>query len=314
MRFAGMAGIGIVLVILAAVISGVSNFVNFYAVQGTNSDAFVSTRNLVTAGLLVPVFLLTTRLSRVPLQTRDWLRLALIGLIGGAIPFLLFFHGLQLATQAGGAATATFAYRTLFIMATVFGIVFLRERFHWRIALAASLLLVGNILLLSFFTPLWTTGTGYVLVATLLWAVEYTVSRATLRTLPSATVALGRMGFGALFLFGYLAVTAQVSAIGTFSGAQWDWMVISAVLLTAFVTTWYAGLKYVEVGPATSILTLGFPITWMLGIFFHGTPYTVGQVAGAVVVSAGVLALVSWPLVRELRRQLGRGSSLRPDV
>jgi drug/metabolite transporter (DMT)-like permease len=312
-RVASWTGLGLALVFTTALISGVSTFVNFYAVQGTNSDAFVTVRNLATAALLIPIALLGTRSILSGLRRVDWARLVLIGLIGGAIPFLLFFRGVEIAAAAGGAATASFAYRTLFLMAAVLGIVFLGERFRWRITIAAALLLGGNLLLLSLVAPIWTDGTSYVLAATVLWAGEYTLSRRTLRDLPSGTVALGRMGFGAGFLVVYLALTAQVGAIGRLSGGQWEWLAISALLLTAFVTTWYAGLKRVELGTATAVLVLGFPVTFALGLLFQGSAFTFAQVAGAVVVAVGVLVAVGRPVTDAVRRAVGRVAGPRPS-
>ncbi len=282
------------LVFLTAFVSGVSTFVNAYAVGvTTSSDAFVTVRNILVAGAFVPVALVASRYLRAPkLRGIDWARLVVIGLIGGAIPFLLFFHGLELATKAGGAVTASFAYRTLFLFATVFGLVFLSEKFRWWVVLAAGLILGGNVLLLSLTAPIWTDGTSYVLAATVLWAAEYTVSKRTLRDLPSATVALGRMGFGAVFLAGYLAFTAQWGVVAGFSGVDWTWIGISAALLAAFVASWYPGLKRVDLGAATSVLVLGFPITWLLGILVKGSPFTLGEAAGAAVVVAGVCLAV----------------------
>jgi drug/metabolite transporter (DMT)-like permease len=308
------SGLGILLVFLTALVSGVSTFVNFYAVRGTNSDAFVTVRNLATALFLVPIALVAMRSRATGVSRRNWGLLAVIGLIGGAIPFLLFFRGIELATQAGGATTATFAYRTLFLMATVFGVVFLHERFHWRITAAAVLILGGNLLLLSLVSPLWSDGTAYVLVATVLWAVEYTVSKRVLRDLPSGTVALGRMGFGAAFLVGYLALTSQATAVGALSGAQWEWLVISAVLLTAFVGVWYAGLQRVELGVATSVLVLGFPITFLLSVAFQGSAFTLAQVAGTVVVAAGVGLAVGRSQFRDAWHYVTRGAFTRPTT
>jgi drug/metabolite transporter (DMT)-like permease len=308
------SGLGIWLVILTALVSGVSTFVNFYAVKGTNSDAFVTARNLTTALFLLPVGFVAARSLTSRLRARDWSLLVVIGLIGGAIPFLLFFRGIELATAAGGAATASFAYRTLFLMATVFGLVFLRERFHWRVTLAAGLILAGNLLLLSLVSPIWTNGTSYVLAATVLWAVEYSVSRRVLRDLPSGTVALGRMGFGAVFLVGYLALTSQVTAVGSLTGGQWQWVLISALLLTAFVGVWYAGLKRVEVGVATSVLVLGFPITFLLSVAFQGSAFTLGQVAGTLIVAVGVGLAVGRTQFREAWNYLARTRLSRPSI
>lgn len=308
-----LLGMGLVLVFLTAFISGVSTFVNAYAVGGTSSDAFVTVRNLVVALAFVPVALVATRYLRAPSLTRtDWAGLGLIGLIGGAIPFLLFFHGLQLATRAGGAVTASFAYRTLFLFATVFGLLFLAERFRWRVILAAGLLLGGNVLLLSLTAPIWTDGTAYVLAATVLWAVEYTISKRMLRSLPSATVALGRMGFGAVFLAGYLALTMQWGTVAGFSGVDWAWVGISAALLAAFVASWYTGLKRVDLGPATSVLVLGFPVTWLLGILVQGSSFTLGQALGVLAVVAGVALAVGLAQFRATGAYLAK--LLRPST
>src|SRR3990170_53166 len=138
-----VAGVGILLVFLTALVSGVSNIVNAIAMKGTNPDAFVTLRNVLVALLLVPMVFLVRRENLTLIRRVDWARLAAIGLVGGALPFVLFFRGIQMATAAGGAVTASFGYRTLFLMATVLAVVYLRERVSWRILLTASLLLIG---------------------------------------------------------------------------------------------------------------------------------------------------------------------------
>lgn len=296
---ASYRGIGLLLVLMTAVISGVSTFVNAYAVHGTSSDAFVTVRNLAVAGLILPLGLLARRALARPLRPIDWARLLAIGIFGGAVPFLLFFHGLALATAAGGGLTASFLYRTLFLMATVFGVVYLKEHFHPRVVVAAGLLLGGNYLLLSLTTPTWTEGSSYVLAATVLWAVEYTISKRALRDLPSGVVALGRMGIGGGFLVGYLALTSQFGSVGAFTAGQWTWVLISAVLLAAFVGTWYAGLQRVDLGVATSVLVLGFPVTWVLSILVARSSFTAAQAAGAAAVVAGVVVVVGFTLLRQ---------------
>ena len=269
------------LVLLTAVISGVSVFVNYYAIQGTNSDAFLTVRNATVAIFLLALVPLGRRLT---LPRRDWGRLLLVGLIGGAIPFLLFFRGLQLAGQAG-AASASFGYRTLFLMAAVIGVVALGERLSLRYAAAAGLVLAGNVLLLSLTAPVWSDGTALVLLATGLWAGEYALSKRLLRDLDGWTVALGRMGFGAVFLLGFLLATGQIGGLGALTAAHWGWVLISALLLTAFVATWYGGLKEVDLSRASLVLALAFPITWVLSVAVGRTPLGLPQAAGAAAVA-----------------------------
>ena len=312
----GRVGIGLLLVLSTAVISGVATFLNTYAVAGTSSDAFVTVRNSLVALALVPMALLTAAGTRKGLAKRDWARLAVIGLIGGSIPFLLFFHGLQLATQAGGGVTASFYYRTLFLMAIVMGIVLLGERLRPAALVGAVLLLGGNALLLSLTSAVWVDGTGYVVLATLLWACEYTLSKWTMRDLPSGTVALGRMGFGAVFLLAYLAFTDQAAAVGTFNAAQWMWVGISAALLVAFVATWYEGLRRVDLGVAASMLVLGFPVTYLLAAAVRGSAMTLGQSLGVLAIFAGAALTVGWVLARKtgnvLRRAVHLGTRVPP--
>lgn len=294
----GKTSLGLLLVFLTATISGVATFVNFWAVQGTNSDAFLALRNALVVLFLVPLAFLVRPEARIPLRRRDWARLATIGLIGGAVPFLLFFRGLQLAGQAG-AATASFGYRTLFLMATVLAVVVLKERIHGLKLLAAGLLLAGNVLLLSLTSPVWTDGTALVLIATAMWAGEYTLSKRALRDLPSRTVALGRMGFGSLYLFGYVAAAGQLGAIVGMALPEVQWMALSAILLTGFVSTWYAGLRHVDLSVATSVLVLGFPITWTLALFAGKMPIAIASAVGVVTIVFGVGLAVGLVALRD---------------
>jgi len=307
-------GPGLALILMTVLISGVSNFVNFKAVQGTNVDAWIAVRNTGVALLLVPLALLLGREARVRLRRADWVRLATIGLVGGAIPFLLYFHGFQMASAQGGAASASLGYRSLFLFATVLGVLVLKERLSRGFTLAALLLMAGSVLLLAFSGPIWTDGTAYVLGATAMWAGEYTLSKRALRTLPAPTVALGRVGFGALFLLAYLGLSGQVSSIAGFAGTDWMTLSLSALLLFGFVATWYAGLRTVDLSVATSLLVLAFPITWVLGVLTARNSFTAEQAAGAAAIAVGAALVLgvasfrgSWAaLARRVRSRIAR--------
>jgi len=98
------------------------------------------------------------------------------------------------------------------------------------------------------------------------------------------------MGFGAVFLSAYLAFTGGWGTVAAFSPGQWTWVAISAALLTGFVLTWYIGLARVDLGVATTVLVLGFPISWALSLVAaHAVPAPL-TLLGAVVVTVGVVA------------------------
>jgi drug/metabolite transporter (DMT)-like permease len=182
----------------------------------------------------------------------------------------------------------------------------LRERLPRGFLLAAALLMAGNVLLLAVSGPIWTDGTAYVLVATAMWAGEYTLSKRALRNLPSTTVALGRVGFGGVFLLAYLGLSGQVPSVATFGGADWMALFLSALLLFGFTTTWYAGLRSVDLSVATSLLVLAFPITWILGILSARSPFIAEQAAGSAIIAAGAGLILGVWLLRGARSALAR--------
>ena len=256
---------GIVLVLLTAIISGFSIFINKFGVSGMNPYVFTFLKNSVVAVLLVSIIVLAFQFKHFKkLKRNDWFKLGLIGLLGGSIPFLLFFKGLQLTSGATGA----FVHKTMFIFAAILALTFLKEKLNKTVIIAAVLLLIGNFLLLNLTSFSFGVGEGLILLATVFWAGEFTLSKHVLKELPSNVVAFGRMFFGSLFILAFLGITGEVSAIGSISLAQFGWVLVTSIFLLFYVLTWYGGLKHVKVSTATSILLLGSPITTLLsGVF-----------------------------------------------
>lgn len=283
---------GVGLVLLTAAISGVSIFLNKFSVASIEPALFTTMKNLVVAVFLVSLFVALREWRTLRrLTRRQWLSLALIGLVGGSLPFLLFFTGLNMTS----AAQAALIHKTLFVWVGILAYVFLRERHGWRAVAGAALLLAGNALLLKVtgFAP--TGGDLLILAATLLWAVEITLSRRFLvsEELPGRVVALGRMGFGSLFLLAYVAVTGP-RAVPT-EPASLLWVLLTAALLFGYVLTFYEGLARVPAMTATAILLLGSVVTTTLNLLWNGTlawPPLVGSLlllAGAALFALPVL-------------------------
>ena len=96
---------GLIFVLFTAVISGVSVFVNKFAVQSVgNSHVFTTGKNLFVA-LVLSLFIfspfIVNKLKSI--KKNEWVKLVVIGFVGGSIPFLLFFKGLSLATSTNAA-------------------------------------------------------------------------------------------------------------------------------------------------------------------------------------------------------------------
>ncbi|MBU2635458.1 EamA family transporter, partial [Patescibacteria group bacterium] len=103
---------GYLLVFLTAIISGFSIFINRFGVSIINPYIFTFLKNASVAVFLLSILLLFKDWKVLKkIKKKQWVLLILIGLIGGSIPFLLFFKGLSITTAANGA----FLHKTMFI-------------------------------------------------------------------------------------------------------------------------------------------------------------------------------------------------------
>lgn len=284
---------GVLLALATALISGVSIFVNGLAVKQLPDPAVYTTlKNGVAAMLLLGLALATVRPVTVrALPKRSWGWLAVIGLIGGSVPFLLFFTGLAQAS----APSAAFIHKTLFIWVALLAVPFLGERLGLAQLGALAVLLVGQALILTPAGVTWGVGETLIAAATLLWAVETIVAKRVLRSVPSGVVAAGRLAIGLVVLVGYLAVTGSLGAVATLSAVQWSWVLMTGVLLTGYVATWFAALQRAPASLVTAILVLGAPVTAGIQALQTGAipalPVLTGQLL--VLLAGGALVAVT---------------------
>lgn len=281
---------GLLLVLLTAFISGFSIFVNKFAVAGPNPFVFTTVKNLVVAVFLISlIFLLKEFDNLKKLTKRQWLQLAAVGLIGGSIPFLLFFYALKLTT----AINAGFIHKTIFVWVAVAAFFFLKEKLSKGFLVGAALLLIGNYLIFSSISSFGFSDL-LILVATLFWAGENVLSKYVLRDLYGRQVAFGRMFFGSLFMLIFLALTNQLQLIAEFSIAQLLWISLTAAFLFLYVFTWYSGLKYIDVHKAASLLLLGQPVTAILSFIFLGQAISLNQALGLFLIVAGAVVVIGF--------------------
>ena len=134
---------------------------------------------------------------------RTWAGVGAIAVVGGSVPFVLFFTGLA----ETGAPQAAFLQKTLVLWVAVLAVVALRERLtaaHW---VAIALLVAGQWWLAGGAWFALDRGALLILAATLLWSVETVLARRLLAAVPSGTLAAARMGLGGVLLAGWLAAT-----------------------------------------------------------------------------------------------------------
>lgn len=260
---------GISLAVFTALISGCSIFYNkIFVVKGIDSLVFNIIKNGGVAFILTALLLLRGKINTIKtLALNDWKKLFTIGLVGGGIPFWLFFEGLKTVP----ALNANVIQKTLFIWVALLAIPYLKEKLNrWQI-LGYIAILWSNVLFgFNGFTA--TRGEWMILSATLLWSVENVISAYTLRKLDPGIVSWARMFFGAIFLFCVAVTTNKASLIFAVTPTQLPAIAGSIMFLSVYVLSWYAALKYAPATVATAVLVLATPITGILSVLFLSQP------------------------------------------
>ncbi len=279
--------------VVAALVSGVAVFVNGLAVRHFDDATVYTTAKNLWAGVLLTVVLVVLpvpaaqRPGSIGRSTWPWL--AVVAVIGGAVPFVLFFEGLALATSNDAA----FIHKTLVVWVAVGAAVVLHERLRPAHLLAIALLVVGHIVV-SGGVSISGVGRGelLILVATLAWALEVLVVKRLLATVPARWLAVVRMLGGAALLLAWLAARGELGALAGFTVGQWWWIAVTGTTLGVFVTLWYRALAMAPATDVTAVLVAGAVVTAVLNSGLRGVPITVDAV-GYLVVLAGVLVVVA---------------------
>ena len=293
---------GIGLAFATALISGVSIFVNASAVKLLPDAAvFTTLKNGVAAVLLLAVVLGTVRPAEIhALDRRAWGTLLLIGVIGGSVPFLLFFTGLAQAS----APTAAFIHKTLFVWVALLAVPFLGERLGIAQLAALGILFLGQFLVAPPKGVVWGSGETMIAAATMLWAVESVVAKRLLgRTsvaVPAQVLGAARLGFGLVVLIGYLLVTGKLGIVAGLSAAQWGAALGTGLLLSGYVGTWFAALRRAPASLVAAILVVGAPITAALQAVANGVRPAPAVVGGDALILVGAMA-IAWAAMRARR-------------
>lgn len=275
-----------------ALISGFANFVAKIGVTAVKDPiVFTTLKNGIVAILIVGFFLALRRLRELrTLSRRQWLQLFAIGVIGGSIPFALFFTGLVHTS----AVNASLIHKTLFLWVALLAVPILKERMTPLQWLGIAAVAAANLFIGGFQGFKYNLGELMILGATVLWAVENVIAKIALKNLSSLTVAAARMVFGSAILLVFASFRGGGAAVLNLNAAQWGWTLIASALLTGYVLTWYAALRR---APATYVATLLVPatlVTNVLAAAFLTHAFPTVQVMNALFVVSGVALVVGF--------------------
>jgi drug/metabolite transporter (DMT)-like permease len=288
---------GVALAFVTALISGVSIWVNGHAVRHFgDATVYTTAKNAVAGGLLLALAIATR--GRSPAadaakrgRRERWLAFVGVALVGGSVAFVLFFEGLARAE----ATQAAFIQKTLIVWVALLAVPLLHERIGAFHALAVVLLVGGQAWLAGHLgTVAFGPGETMILGATLLWSVEVVLAKWLLRWISPQALAAARMGLGTLLLLGWLAVSGRFGQLAGLDAEQWRWVLLTGLLLTAYVATWYSALALAQAIDVTAVLVFGAVVTALLAGAFDGTRIDIG---GTLLVAAGSL-LIAWLALR----------------
>jgi drug/metabolite transporter (DMT)-like permease len=293
------SGWGIALAVGAALISGLAIYLNGFAVkQLPDAAVFTTLKNGVAAIILIVAALELGGLRGLRSVDRArWPMLLAVGIVGGSIPFILFFTGLAQAS----VPSAAFIQKTLFVWVAVLAVPFLGERLGIASVVGLGVLFAGQALVLPPDGIVWGSGETMILAATVLWSAEVILVKRLLRDIPSSTMAVLRMGIGLIVLVGYLVATGKIGALADLSQPQWGWVLLTGVILAGYVATWFGALQRAPASVVTSVLVLGAVITGTLSALSRGAAPTASVVGGYVLIVSAIV-LIAWWTHRAVRR------------
>ena len=286
---------GIWLALATAVVSGFAVYLNATAVRAVGDPIlFTTLKNGVAAVILVAIAVAVTASRPAvaptrPLDARAILGLLVIGVIGGGLPFALFFTGLAEAS----APSAALIHKTMVVWVAVLAVVLLRERIGMLQIAAIGVLAAAQLLIQPADGLRMGSAEAMIMLATGLWTIEVIVVRRLVQSVPVRVAAAARMGIGLVVLLVILGATGGLAGIGSINGEGWAWIVGTGVLLSAYVGTWYAALSRAPAVAVTAVLTLGAPITAGLQLIGDGKVPEPGAAVGYGAILAAGLA-VAW--------------------
>lgn len=291
---------GCKLALITAGFSGAAVFLNSLTVKAVG-DALVFTtiKNLGVAALMDLILLR----QKIDWQTAraNWRPLLAIGVIGGSLPFYLFFKGLSLTNPATGAMI----HKTLIFWVALWAIPVLKEKISAKQWLALLLIFASNFIIGGLPVLKWGMGETMILGATLLWSVENIIAKNILKRVAVDVVVAARMILGSLILFAAVAGSGKLGLIYKLNSIQWLMTLVSVIMLTGYVMSWYRALAKAPVTLVASVLTLATVITNVLSGIFITHKLTLELLYQSLLLVTG-----SWFFAREAAKN-GRSVALR---
>ncbi len=278
-------------VLLAQAIGGVTPALTKLALAGLGPWSLVVARQLLGTGFLLTLLWLSSARThpraRVAFRPRDWALLLLLAWAGYALPQILGALGLERSTATHGALLSPLEPIGILIG----GALFLSEPLNGATLLAAALGVGGTALIVLSSGAMPEAGdlVGDLTMAAghLAWAI-YTLAAKPLLArhdplrIAAASAALSPIPLLPLALAEPVDVARLLPSLG--------WIVLLAFLTTAVLTfAWNRALRDIAAGTMAIFIFVQPVVGLAVGALALGEPVTLQAVAGAALITAGVV-------------------------
>ncbi|MBU0708333.1 DMT family transporter [Patescibacteria group bacterium] len=273
---------------MASLGSGIAIFYSKTSVVEVDPLILTTSRNILATLAFLLILISSGKFRKIrKLGKRNLRLLILTGLVGGALPFYLYFTGLQLIE----GQTANVIHKTLFIWTSLLAITFLGERLNPLYLLSYLAIILGNF----YFAPLKFSGSkGEIMIfaATILWAVEHIIAKQVLKSVSAEHVGLFRLGIGSTLLLLAVLLTGRGSIMANLSSAQTLIILIGSLMVFTTLYFWYRALKYAPASLATLVYTFSVVVGNALTGAFNKVNFPLTTLYSSLLITAGVIVVI----------------------
>lgn len=279
---------GVFYAFIAAIISGIAIFYAKISVIKIDPLILTTSRNFFAGLLLLVPFLFSIKKdSKFKFSAKNLGKLLVVSIIGGSIPFFLFFSGLKLI----GPQTANFIQKSLFIWVGIASVLFLKEKtnlFYW---LAFIIIFLANFLISPVKLGL-NQGVVFIFMATILWSMENIIVKKILAGISENTLSVFRMLAGSIILFAITFSLGKSSLFLSLNSSQIFMIVVGGTILSFYVYFWFKALKYAPASLVTLILTFSLVVGNILNGSFAGLVLSPKEIATSVCITLAVVLVM----------------------
>jgi drug/metabolite transporter (DMT)-like permease len=154
-------------------------------------------------------------------------------------------------------------------------------------------LLLGTVLGTNLRALAWNEGARFVGASTVLFAIDFVIAKHLLRGLATLTVMTARMTLGTAMLLLYVIASGRLEQVAHLGPTQWQFVLITGVILLAFTTTTFTAIKLASVSAVMAIGAAAPIITTLLLVGIRGQlNLAAPDIAGVAVTLLAVVVVV----------------------